>query len=183
MNFGICPECNKEDELTTTVSTFNENGIKHSYQSDRKYCQKCLELKMWTSLICDKYERVKLWREFAESKGYDPKLLEFNPTYPKIVTVKDRIYRNNEYEQEFIVVGFRMNKSEYTGTIHVYKGNIKGMTLLDLRSGNKKYTRDGGINSNESKFIDLVETQIVPKLIKRIEPYILGKSWRHLGRY
>jgi hypothetical protein len=111
---GKCIECGKEQELFTKTYTKIENGREYSFsvQDDNKKCQTCLDINMWSSLIIADYRRFDLWKQFANSKGYNTKLLEFNPTYPKVITVKDRIYKNNEYEHEYINIGFRMNSLE-----------------------------------------------------------------------
>lgn len=181
MAIGRCPECGKERELLTSVSAQIEYGKTYTYQAENGHCQACLEIELWTSLISSDYRRFDLWKLFAESRGYDPKLLEFKPTYPKIISVKERIYKGNEYVEEYIDIGFRMNGTEFFGTVYVYKGNIDGMTLLEMKSRNKRYTHDGGRLSTNSKLIKLVEKQLVPKLKKKIAPYIMGKSWRHLN--
>jgi hypothetical protein len=176
MTIGKCFECRKERELFTTTSTKIENGRNYSYsvQKDNKRCQTCLDLNMWSSLIISNYRRFDLWKQFAESRKYDIKLLEFNPTYPKIISVKDRIYKNNEYEQEYINIGFRMNGTVFTGSVHVYKGDIDGMTLLNMECENKKY-----IYPNNEKLLKLVEKRLAQKLKCKIDPYIMGKSWRN----
>jgi hypothetical protein len=175
MTIGKCSECGKERELFTNTSTKIENERNYSFsvQKDNKRCQTCLDLNMWSSLIISDYRRFDLWKQFAENRKYDIKLLEFNPTYPKIISVKDRIYKNNEYEHEYIYLGFRMNGIIFTGTVHVYKGDKNGMTLLNMECENKKY-----IYPNNEKLLKFVEKRLVPKLKNKIDPYIMGKTFR-----
>ncbi|WP_066320456.1 hypothetical protein [Bacillus sp. FJAT-29814] len=176
MAIGKCFKCGKERELLTTTSTKIENERSYSFsvQEHSKCCRNCLDIAMWSSLIIDDYRRFDMWKQFAQSKGYDWKLLEFKPTYPKIISVKDRIYKNNEYEHEYIQIGFRMNGTEFTGAVHVYKGYVNGMTLLNMECGNKKYTYP----YNE-KLLKLTEKQLIPKLKNKITPYIMGESGKN----
>jgi hypothetical protein len=175
----ICPECGKENELLTSVSTQIEFGRNYTYEVQVGHCQKCLKLGLWSSLISGDYDNFHLWKQFAERCGYDPKLLEFKPTYLKIISVKNRIYKNNEYVDEYIDIGFRMNGTDFLGTVYIYKGYIDGMGLLEMKSGNKRYTNDGGLHPTNSKLLKLVEKQLISKLKRRIDPYVMGNSWRH----
>jgi hypothetical protein len=109
-----------EGKRITSVSVQIEYGRNHTYQVQEGHCQECLEFDLWISQINEDYRKFDLWNQFAESRGYDPKLLEFKPTYPKTISVKDRVYKNDEYFN----IGFRMNGTDFLRTVHIYKGYI-----------------------------------------------------------
>jgi hypothetical protein len=57
-----CHMCGKERELLTTVSTQLKNGRTYNYQVQEGHCQVCLELKQWSSLLIDDYQRLQEWK-------------------------------------------------------------------------------------------------------------------------
>lgn len=173
----ICPECGKEKELTIETSVQTEEGRSHSIHVLKAICEECLQVQLWASIISNDNRRMAEWTKFAKERGINSKRLEFEPRYPKLIAVKDREYCTDVCESETFEVGFKMNEEDFSGVVHVYKGCINHARLLEIKSKSHKYTREEGPISSSTKIVEIVERKLIPKLTKKISPFILGKLY------
>ncbi|WP_214784049.1 hypothetical protein [Bacillus sp. ISL-45] len=156
--------------------------VAYSYSISRidPECNRCLTIGVWSFFLASRWNERHRWQEYARKYGIDPKILEFKPTYPKLISVHDRItakHNSGVIESERFKIGFKMNGERWTGIVYVYKGWMQDIKLLEMSNGIVTYKREAH-NQTDEKLIKIVERQLLPKLVKRLDSYVQGTDWR-----